>query len=130
MDSVFISSIQRDYGDVREAARRAVDSVGMRPVMAETAGARDASPQRALLDLVARADVFLLIAGPRYSKPTEDEFDEARRRAKPILVLRQVGEADSEQNAFADRVAGGWTGGRLWGRSTTRRTWGSRWFRR
>jgi hypothetical protein len=115
MDSVFISSIQRDYGDVRQAARRTVESLGMRPVMAETAGARDASPQRALLDLVAHADVFLLILGPRYSKPTEDEFDEGRRRAKPILVLRQVGEAEPEQNAFADRVAGGWTGGKLWG---------------
>lgn len=118
MDSVFISSIQRDYADVRQAVKRAVESVGMRPLMAETAGAHDASPQRALLDLVARADVFLLIVGPRYSKPTEDEFDEARRRAKPILVLRQTVDAEPEQESFADRVAGGWAGGRLWGSFT------------
>ncbi len=115
MDFVFVSSIQRDFGDVREAARRAIESLGLRPLLAETAGAHVASPQGALLGLVARADVFLLILGPRYSKPTEDEFDEARRLAKPILVLRQEGDADSDQEEFVDRVAGGWQGGRLWG---------------
>lgn len=115
VESVFISSIQRDFGDIRNAVKRAVESLGMRPLMAETAGAHDASPQRALLDLVARADVFLLILGPRYSKPTEDEFDEARRRSRPILVLRQSVEAEPEQDAFVERVAGGWAGGRLWG---------------
>lgn len=118
MDSVFISSIQRDFEEIREAARRAVESLGMRPLMAETVGARDASPQRGLLDVVARADVFLLILGSRYSKPTEDEFDEARRLAKPVLVLRQSGDASPEQDEFVERVAGGWRGGRLWGTFT------------
>ncbi len=115
VQSVFISSIQRGFGDVREAARRTVESLGMRPLMAELAGATPSSPQRALLDLVGAGDVFLLIVGPRYSKPTEDEFGEARRRAKPILVLRQEGELEPEQEQFLDRVAGGWHGGRLWG---------------
>lgn len=115
MDSVFVSSIQRDFGDVRQAVRRATESLGLRPLMAESAGASPSSPQRALLDLVARADVFLLILGPRYSKPTEDEFDEARRLGKPILVLRQSADAEPEQAAFVERVAGGWKGGRLWG---------------
>ena len=112
---VFISSIQNSYGDVREAVRRAVESLDMRPLMAELAGAHAESPQRALLDLVARADVFLLIVGPRYSHPTEDEFDEANRLGKPILVLRQNGELEPEQTAFLERVAAGWSGGRLWG---------------
>jgi len=115
MDSVFISSVQRDFGDIREAARRGIESLGLRALMAETVGASAVSPQRALLDLVGRADVLLLILGPRYSKPTEDEFDEARRLAKPILVLRQAGGADPDQDEFVGRVAGGWKGGRLWG---------------
>lgn len=115
---VFISSVQRDYADVRKAVRRAVESLGMRPLMAELAGARPESPQRALLDLVARADVFLLLVGPRYSKPTEDEFDEARRRGKTILVLRQNGDLEPEQQQFLERVAGGWSGGRSGARST------------
>jgi hypothetical protein len=112
---VFISSIQRGYEDVRDAVRRAVESLDMRPLMAEGAGAHAESPQRALLDLVARCDVFLLLIGPRYSRPTEDEFNEANRLGKPILVLRENGELEPEQQAFLERVAGGWSGGRMWG---------------
>jgi uncharacterized protein DUF4062 len=118
MQSVFISSIQRDYTEVRRAVRRAVESLGMRPLMAELAGASAASPQRALLDLVAQSDVFLLVMGPRYSDPTEREFEEARRLGKPIVVLRQEGPLEPEQERFLDRVAGGWRGGRLWGEFT------------
>lgn len=39
MQQVFVSSIQRDYSDVREAVRGAVESLGMRALMAESAGA-------------------------------------------------------------------------------------------
>jgi Domain of unknown function (DUF4062) len=118
VQAVFISSIQRGFEAVRAAVRRAVESLGMRPLMAELAGARPESPQRALLDLVAQADVFLLVIGPHYSAPTEEEFNEANRRGKPILVLRQEVELDPEQAAFLERVAGGWQGGRLWGTFT------------
>ena len=115
VESVFISSAQRDYSEVRNSARRAVESLGMRPLMAETAGASSSSPQSALLELVGTADVFLLLLGLRYSEPTEDEFDEARRLSKEIFVLRQEGDCDADQAEFAKRVAGGWKGGRLWG---------------
>jgi hypothetical protein len=115
MDAVFISSIQTGFEDVRTAARRAVESLGLRPLMAETAGASVVSPQRALLDLVREADVFLLILGPRYSRPTEDEFEEAKRLSKEIVVLRQEGDCDVDQADFVERVSGGWTGGRLRG---------------
>jgi hypothetical protein len=115
VQQVFVSSIQRGYEDVRAAVRRAVESLDMRPLMAELAGARAESPHRALLDLVARCDIFLLLVGPHYSRPTEDEFNEANRLGKPILVLRQNGELEPEQEAFLERVAGGWSGGRLWG---------------
>ncbi|PZS35561.1 MAG: hypothetical protein DLM61_01710 [Pseudonocardiales bacterium] len=83
MKTVFISSIQRDFGEVREAARKAVESLGMHPVMAEATGASPESPRRALLDEVRDADIFLLLLGPRYGapgesgrSPTEDEYTE------------------------------------------------------
>lgn len=113
MQSVFVSSVLRDYGAIRAAVRRAIEILHMRPLMAESVGARPESPQRALLNLVAEADVLLLIIGTRYSKPTEDEFNEANRLGRPILVLKQNVELEPEQQAFVDRVAGDWVGGRL-----------------
>jgi Domain of unknown function (DUF4062) len=112
--SVFVSSVQSDYGAIRGAVRRAIEILHMRPLMAELVGARPESSQRALLDLVAEADVFVLIAGARYSAPTEDEFNEAQRLGRPIVVLKQRVVLESEQQAFVDRVAAGWVGGRMW----------------
>jgi hypothetical protein len=122
METVFISSVQRDFGDVREAARRAVETVGMHPVMAETVGASAESARRALLDQVRDADVFLLLLGPRYGEagesgrsPTEDEYNEAVRLEKPVLVLKQDGEMEPQQEEFLTRTRGSWDEGKLSG---------------
>lgn len=125
MESVFISSIQRGFEEVRAATRAALESLGLQAVMAETIGAANASPQTALLDRVASSDVFLLLIGSRYgapagggASPTEDEFDEARRRGKPILVLRQDRPLEPEQQAFLERATGGWKAGIFYGTFT------------
>lgn len=122
MKTVFISSIQRGFSDVREAARKAVESLGMHAIMAETTGASAESPRRALLDQVREADIFLLLLGPHYGEPgesgrspTEDEYDEAVRLGKPILVLKQNVELDPEQEAFLNRTRGSWDQGKLGG---------------
>jgi hypothetical protein len=118
MADVFISSIQAGFEDVRAAARAGVETYGHRAVMAETSGAAATSPQRALLDRVSSSDVLLLLVGPRYGvhqasglSATEEEFDEARRHGKPILILVQEGERESEQEEFLARTTGGWEGG-------------------
>lgn len=113
--TVFISSVQHEYGAVRAAVRHAVEVLHMRPLMAELVGARPESPQRVLLDRVAESDIVVLIIGARYSMPTEDEFNEANRRGRPVVVLKQRVDREPEQQAFLDRVAAGWAGGRLWG---------------
>ena len=86
MQEVFISSVQGDFDDVRSAVRGALESLGMRALMAESAGAHTTSPQRALLDLIARCDLFLVVIGARYSTPTEDEF-KAGLELGPTRVL-------------------------------------------
>ena len=98
--------------------RAAVESLGKLPIMAEVTGASPDPSKRTLLDRVAEADVFLLVVGPRYGQrgasgfsPTEDEFNEARRLTKPILVLIQDGERDAEQQEFIERVRGTWDEG-------------------
>lgn len=112
--SVFVSSVQREFAAIRSAVRRAIEILHLRPLMAELVGARPESPQRALLDLVAQADVLVLIVGASYSEATEDEFNEARRLGRAVVVLKQRIDLDPEQQAFLDRVAGGWVGGRMW----------------
>jgi hypothetical protein len=120
--TVFISSIQRDFRDIRDAARKAVESLGMHAVMAETTGASPQSPRRALLDDVRDADIFLLLLGLVYGEagqsgrsPTEDEYEEAVRLGKPIIVLKQNGEMEPEQQAFLGRTRGSWEEGKLSG---------------
>jgi hypothetical protein len=125
METVFISSVIGGFEEVRRAVREAVESVGMRPMMAEMAGARPQSPQQALLAEVAAADIYLLILGPRYGNPgtsglapTEEEFEEAKRRSKPIIVLRQEVEMEPNQRDFLGRASGGWEEGILFDRFT------------
>ncbi len=122
MKTVFISSIQRNFGAVREAARKAVESLGMHTLIAETTGASAESPRRALLDQVRDADIFLLLLGSHCGEPgetgrspTEDEYHEAVRRRKPTLVLKQNVEMDPEQEAFLARTRGSWDAGKLSG---------------
>ena len=114
MFSVFVSSVQRDYEAVRRAVRRAIEILHMRPLMAEDVGSRPESPQRSFLDLVAESEVLVLIIGAHYSAPTEDEFNEARRLGRPVVVLKQRVQLEPDQQAFLARVAAGWIGGRLW----------------
>jgi hypothetical protein len=123
MADVFISSIQSGFEDERAGARAGVENFGHRAVMAELTGAAAASPQRALLDQVAAADIFLLLVGPHYGErqtsglsATEEEFEEARRQGRPILVLRQDRELEPEQEEFLRRATGGWEGGILYDR--------------
>jgi Domain of unknown function (DUF4062) len=119
MDRVFVSSIQSGFEDVRQAVRAAIASLGKLPIMAEGTGASPDPSKRTLLDRVAEADVFLLLIGPRYGRqggasgfsPTEDEFNEARRLSKPILVLIQEGEQEADQAEFIQRVRGTWEEG-------------------
>jgi len=119
---VFVSSVQRDFDEVRGAVRAAIESVEMAPMMAETEAANPDSPRRALLDRVAEADALLLLLGWRYGErgrsgysPTEDEYREAERLRKPILVLRQDVDLDPDQRAFLERTRGGWEAGKLTG---------------
>jgi Domain of unknown function (DUF4062) len=115
--SVFISSVVRGFERVRDRAAEGVERVGMHPVRSERLSASSASPRRALLDQIGKADIYLLLVGERYGEsqpsPTEQEYEEAVRLRKPILILVQDGQRDPEQEAFLARVRSGWEGGVL-----------------
>ncbi|HWM54301.1 MAG TPA: DUF4062 domain-containing protein [Solirubrobacterales bacterium] len=123
VDAVFISSAIGGFEAVREAAATAVAASGMYPVRSEELSAAPASSQRALLDQVGAAEFYLLLLGTRYGEtsvgatsPTEDEYNEATRLGKPILVLVQETELEPRQREFLERIRGNWGEGVFYGR--------------
>lgn len=121
--SVFLSSVIVDFEDVRDAAAAAIRGVGMHATRSEELGADASAPRRALLDEVAGSDLYLLLLGARYgdytaaqSSPTEDEYREAGRLHKPILVVVQDTELEPRQQQFLDEIRGGWGEGVLYGK--------------
>jgi hypothetical protein len=111
MKKVFISSVMRGFGDEREASRKAVESLRMTPVMAETFGAKPHSSQLACLEGVRASDIYVLVLGAKYGfvaqsglSVTEEEFNEARQRGLPILAFVQKVEREPKQQEFFDRL--------------------------
>ena len=120
VENVFLSSLARgDMGAIRKAAKEAIESVGMHPVMFETEGANESDSRSALLALIPNCDAYLLLLGAEYGEPgnsgmspTEEEFEEALSAGIPILALVQEGvEREPRQQAFVDRVRGAWEDG-------------------
>jgi hypothetical protein len=67
---VFISFLARgEMAAIRGAARQAVESLDMRPVMSETEPAVGDDPRRALLNKVGTCDALLLLLGAEYGEP-------------------------------------------------------------
>ena len=109
---VFVSSVMEDYGGIRDAASRGIRDAGCEPVRAEDFSAASVSPRNACLDGVCSADALVLLLGGRYGflgpsglAATEEEYDEARRHHKHILVFLQRGVSrEPQQQAFVNRV--------------------------
>ncbi len=91
---VFISSVMNGFEVQRAVARAAVESLGMRPVMAEDFGARPHSSREACLEGVRESDCYLGVFDDRYGwlapsgvSVTHEEFYEARGLGIPILLI-------------------------------------------
>jgi Domain of unknown function (DUF4062) len=123
--SVFVSSVIDHFEPIRAGAATGIERVGMHSVMAERMPAAASSPRRALLDEAGGADAYLLLLGERYGapgsggkSPTEEEYEEAIRKGRPILVLVQDCKREAEQDAFLERIRGCWDSGVLYDRFT------------
>lgn len=116
MDKVFISSVITGYTDERAAAKGAIESLDLRPVMAETAASSPDPSKVALLGHIDRCDVVVLLLAGWYGcvgenglSPTEDEYRHAVSQGKPVLAFVHEGvEREEAQKAFVDRVRGKW----------------------
>lgn len=111
MVKAFISSVIESMEEIRVAAARGAELMGYKPVLAEKLAARPHSPQIACLTEVDNCDAFLLILSTRYGyvsdkeiAVTEEEFERAKSRGKPILIFIHDVEMEPKQFKFRRRV--------------------------
>jgi hypothetical protein len=108
---VFVSSVTGGMTAEREAAVRAVTTVGAQPVWFEAFGGMDDDPEDAYTAQVASSDIYLGILGARYGKPrktgysaTHAEYNEAVARGLRISVWTNSANQDGRQRDFLDEV--------------------------
>ena len=108
---VFVSSVIKGFEQERAAARAAIESLSLQPVMSEDFGARPYSSEVACLEEVRTSDVYLGVFGARYGyetpegiSVTEAEFNEARRAGRVIFCFVQNTQREAKQDEFVNRV--------------------------
>jgi hypothetical protein len=70
----FISSVMAELVAERQAAAAGVRTVGLRAVMFEEFGGRDADPEEAYLAEVEGSDIYIGVLGRRYGKPLKSRY--------------------------------------------------------
>jgi hypothetical protein len=108
----FISSVMADLAEERQAVAAAVRSVGLRAVLFEEFGGRDADPEEAYLAEVEGADIYIGILGRRYGKPlktrfsaTHSEYLHAEQHALRMAVWTSAAaDREGHEQSFLDEV--------------------------
>lgn len=108
----FISSVMADMSEERQAAAAGVRAAGLRAVLFEEFGGRDADPEDAYLAEVEEADIYIGILGKRYGKPlksrysaTHAEYLHAEKHGLRMAVWTSAAaDREGHQQAFLDEV--------------------------
>lgn len=107
---VFVSSTMDDLQAERGAAAGAITEVGAEPVLFETLGARSDDSRQAYTSEVRRSQIYLGILSKRYGSrlpsgysATEEEYEEARRHRKEILIFLDANVPDREREGHLNR---------------------------
>jgi len=109
---VFISSVIEGFKEFRHAAKEAVETVGMTPIMAENLPALPYSSDKACIVGVQESELLILILGERYGheiepgiSATRAEYLEARKLHKDILIFVQTEvEMEDKQAEFRKEI--------------------------
>lgn len=107
---VFVSSTMEDLADVRNAVAETIGKYGAEPVMFETLGARSEDSRQAYTTEVRRSDIYLGILSRRYGtrlpsgySATHEEYEEARKHRKEILLFLDESVPQSERDGHLNR---------------------------
>ena len=108
----FISSVMAELAEERQAVAAGVRGVGLRAVLFEEFGGRDADPEEAYLAEVEGSDIYIGILGRRYGKPlktrfsaTHAEYLHAEKHALRIAVWTSAAaDREGHEQSFLDEV--------------------------
>ncbi len=110
---VFVSSVVEGFREYREAARQAIESAGMEPILVnEDFPSLSVSSRNACLDAVESSDMLITLVDLRggWQTPSgklviEEEFERARQRKIPVLAFLREGNRDVDADRFAHRLS-------------------------
>jgi hypothetical protein len=108
----FISSVMTELAQERQAVAAGVRGVGLRAVLFEEFGGRDADPEEAYLAEVEGSDIYIGILGRRYGKPlktrfsaTHAEYLHAEKHALRMAVWTSAAtDREGHEQSFLDEV--------------------------
>jgi len=108
----FISSVMTELAEERQAVAIGVRSVGLRAVLFEEFGGRDADPEEAYLAEVEGSDIYIGILGRRYGNllktrfsATHAEYLHAEKHALRMAVWTSASaDREGHEQSFLDEV--------------------------
>lgn len=83
---IFVSSTVDELKDARAVAKKAIEDFQFNPLMCENWGATTESARSTYLKKVNSSDIYIGIFWKNYSKATEEEYREAKKLGKDILI--------------------------------------------
>jgi hypothetical protein len=106
----FVSSVMAGFGDERKAVVEALRDIGLRPVIFEEFGGRDADPEQAYLAEVEASDIYVGVIGKRYGKQlksgfsaTHAEYIHAKQHGLRIAIWAMAApDREGHQQSFLD----------------------------
>jgi len=105
---VFVSSKMQELAPERQALRAALDALKVDAwVFEQDAGARPVSIEKAFLEEVEAADLYIGLFWKGYGDYTIEEYEHARKLGKDCLIYEKRalnGQRDPRLQAFLDRI--------------------------
>jgi hypothetical protein len=113
----FISSVISGFEKERQAAVKAVRSLGHEPITAENFSPSPTSPQIACLEGIRKSDAVVLLLGDRYGpvqlsgkSATHEEFEEAKNSKPLFAFIKSPRKAEDAQERLIQEVQAWSTG--------------------
>ncbi len=85
--NVFVSSDMTELEYDREIAQEALKDINVNSILFEVLPAMSESPRGIYCEEVGSCDIFLLLLWKSFRSAVQEEYGEAVRRNKPILIL-------------------------------------------